>query len=118
MNPRHRDRVAFLRVCSGVLTKDMQVVNARLRAEPVRLSRPSRFFGRERETVERPIPGDVVGLVNPGRFAIGDTLYAGEPVRLSAASRTSRPSTSARSACTTSGSSSSTTACASSRKKA
>jgi peptide chain release factor 3 len=80
MNPRHRDRVAFLRVCSGVLTKDMLVRNARL-DEPVRLSRPSRFFGRERETVETAYPGDVVGLVNPGRFAIGDTLYAGTKVR-------------------------------------
>ena len=80
MNPRHRDRVAFLRVCSGVLTKDMLVTNARL-DEPVRLSRPSRFFGRDRETVETAYPGEVVGLVNPGRFAIGDTLYAGRRVR-------------------------------------
>jgi peptide chain release factor 3 len=80
MNPKHRDRVAFLRVCSGVLTKDMLVRNAR-HDETVRLSRPSRFFGRDRETVETAYPGDVVGLVNPGRFAIGDTLYAGQRVR-------------------------------------
>ncbi|MCC7032544.1 MAG: peptide chain release factor 3 [Acidobacteria bacterium] len=80
MNPRHRDRVAFVRVCSGVLAKDMLVTNARLDA-PVRLSRPSRFFGRDRETVESAYPGDVVGLVNPGRFAIGDTLYAGARVK-------------------------------------
>ncbi len=80
MNPRHRDRVAFLRVCSGVLVKDMLVTNARL-DEQVRLSRPSRFFGRDRETVETAYPGEVVGLVNPGRFAIGDTLYAGPRVR-------------------------------------
>jgi peptide chain release factor 3 len=80
MNPRHRDRVAFLRVCSGVLTKDMLVTNAR-HGESVRLSRPSRFFGRDRETVETAYPGDVVGLVNPGRFAIGDTLYAGPRVK-------------------------------------
>jgi peptide chain release factor 3 len=77
MNPRHRDRIAFVRVCSGVLSKDMQVTNARLNA-PIRLSRPNRFFGRERETVESAVAGDVVGLVNPGRFAIGDTLYAGK----------------------------------------
>jgi peptide chain release factor 3 len=80
MNPRHRDRVAFVRVCSGVLAKDMQVVNARLNT-PLRLSRPNRFFGRDRETVDYAYPGDVVGLVNPGRFAIGDTLYAGPPTR-------------------------------------
>ncbi len=79
MNPKHRDRVAFVRVCSGVLTKDMQVVNTRLKQQ-VRLSRPSRFFGRERETIDEAYPGDVVGLVNPGRFGIGDTLYAGTPV--------------------------------------
>jgi peptide chain release factor 3 len=79
MNPRHRDRIAFVRVCSGMLSKDMQVVNPRLKT-PVRLARPHRFFGRERETVETAVAGDVVGLVNPGRFAIGDTLFAGAPV--------------------------------------
>src|SRR4029079_15982397 len=76
MNPKHRDRIAFVRVCSGVLSKDMQGTNARLNA-PLRLSRPNRFFGRERETVDSAVAGDVVGLVNPGRFAIGDTLWAG-----------------------------------------
>jgi peptide chain release factor 3 len=80
MNPRHRDRVAFLRVCSGVLVKDMQVTNARV-GQTLRLSRPSRFFGREREIVQTAYPGDVVGLVNPGQFAIGDTLYAGRAVQ-------------------------------------
>ncbi|MCL4813705.1 MAG: peptide chain release factor 3 [Vicinamibacteraceae bacterium] len=79
MNPRHRDRIAFLRVCSGELTKDMVATNARL-GGTVRLSRPHRFFGRERETVDVAYAGDVVGLVNPGKFTIGDTLYAGTPV--------------------------------------
>ena len=76
MNPRHRDRVAFVRVCSGRLAKDMLVVNTRLDTE-LRLSRVYRFFGRDRETVPEAFPGDVVGIVNPGRIAIGDTLYAG-----------------------------------------
>ncbi len=80
MNPRHRDRVAFVRVCSGRLTKDMAAVNERL-GTAVRLSRVYRFFGRERETLPEAYPGDVVGLVNPGRLAIGDTLYAGRRVR-------------------------------------
>jgi peptide chain release factor 3 len=80
MNPRHRDRIAFLRVCSGELAKDMPVVNART-GETVRLSRPHRFFGRDRETVDVAYAGDVVGLVNPGKFAIGDTLHNGVPVR-------------------------------------
>jgi peptide chain release factor 3 len=79
MNPRHRDRIAFVRVCSGVLTKDMTARHARL-GGTLRLASPQRFFGRERETVEQAYPGDVVGLVNPGRFRIGDTLYTGERV--------------------------------------
>jgi peptide chain release factor 3 len=79
MNPRHRDRVAFVRICSGRLAKDMLVTNARLGSE-LRLSRVYRFFGRDRETVPEAFPGDVVGVVNPGRIAIGDTLYAGTPI--------------------------------------
>ena len=79
MNPRHRDRVAFVRVCSGRLAKDMAVVNTRTGAE-LRLSRVYRFFGRDRETVPEAFPGDVVGVVNPGRIAIGDTLCAGRRV--------------------------------------
>ncbi|HVL66026.1 MAG TPA: peptide chain release factor 3 [Vicinamibacterales bacterium] len=80
MNPRHRDRVAFVRVCSGRLTKDMSVINER-QGTTLRLTRVYRFFGRERETVPEAYPGDVVGIVNPGRLAIGDTLYAGRRVR-------------------------------------
>jgi peptide chain release factor 3 len=80
MNRRHRDRVAFVRVCSGAFEKDMALVNAR-DGEIVRAARPYRFFGGERETVERAYPGDVIGLPNPGKFAIGDTLYFGTPVQ-------------------------------------
>jgi peptide chain release factor 3 len=58
----------------------MLVVNGRLGA-PVRISRPYRFFGRDRETATEAYAGDIVGLVNPGRFAIGDSIYAGTPVR-------------------------------------
>jgi peptide chain release factor 3 len=78
MNPRHRDRVAFFRICSGRLTKDMTVQHERL-GTPLRLSRVYRFFGRDRETVPEAYAGDVIGLVNPGQLAIGDTLYAGTP---------------------------------------
>jgi peptide chain release factor 3 len=80
MNRKHRDRVAFVRICSGVFDKDMTLVNPR-EGEVVRAARPYRFFGGERETVERAYPGDVIGLPNPGKFAIGDTLYAGAPVK-------------------------------------
>ena len=80
MNPRHRDRVAFVRVCSGRLAKDMSAVNERL-GTTIRLSRVYRFFGRDRETVPEAYPGDVIGLVNPGRLAIGDTLYWGRKLK-------------------------------------
>jgi len=80
MNPRHRDRVAFFRVCSGRLTKDMLVEHVR-GGTTLRLSRVYRFFGRDRETVPEAYAGDVVGLVNPGQLAIGDTLCAGARVR-------------------------------------
>ncbi len=80
MNRKHRDRVAFVRICSGVFEKDMAVTNARV-GDTVRATRPYKFFGGGRETVERAYPGDVIGLPNPGKFAIGDTLYAGPPVR-------------------------------------
>jgi peptide chain release factor 3 len=80
MNPRHRDRVAFLRICSGRLVKDMPAEHERL-GTTIRLSRVYRFFGRGRETVPEAYAGDVVGLVNPGQLAIGDTLYSGTRVR-------------------------------------
>src|SRR5690606_2858491 len=79
MDPRHRDRVAFVRVCSGRLEKDMIVTNART-GTPVRVSRPYRMFGRDRQTAAEAYAGDIVGLVNPGRLAIGDSLYAGRTV--------------------------------------
>jgi peptide chain release factor 3 len=80
MDPRHRDRVAFVRVCSGRFTKDMVVFNSRL-GKPLRASRAYRFFGRDRETINVAYAGDIIGLVNPGHFAIGDTLHSGKPLR-------------------------------------
>ena len=73
MDPRHRDRVAYLRVCSGKFERDMTVRHART-GKAVRLSRPLKLFGQERETVEEGFAGDIVGLINPGAFAIGDTV--------------------------------------------
>jgi peptide chain release factor 3 len=80
MDPRHRDRVAFVRVCSGRFTKDMAVMNSRV-GRPIRASRAYRFFGRDRETISVAYAGDILGLVNPGQFAIGDTLHTGTPLR-------------------------------------
>jgi peptide chain release factor 3 len=79
MDPRHRDRVAFVRVCSGRFEKDMSVQHARS-GRTLRLSRPQKLFGQDREVVEDAYPGDVIGLNNPGMFAIGDTLYLGPRV--------------------------------------
>jgi peptide chain release factor 3 len=78
MDKRHRDRLAFMRVCSGVFEKDMVVHHWRLGRE-VRMTRPHRLFARERETIERAYPGDVIGFVNPGLFHIGDAVSSGEP---------------------------------------
>jgi len=79
MDPRHRDRVAFLRVCSGRFERDMTVHNVRS-GKDVRLTRAMKLFANEREVVEEAFAGDVVGLANPGTFAIGDTLCDGTPL--------------------------------------
>ena len=77
MDPKHRDRVAFVRVCTGKFEKDMVVNHARS-GKTVRLSRPQKLFAQDRESIEEAYPGDVIGLNNPGVFAIGDTIYTGQ----------------------------------------
>lgn len=77
MDPKHRDRVAFVRVCTGKFEKDMVVNHARS-GKSVRLSRPQKLFAQDRESIEEAYPGDVIGLNNPGVFAIGDTIYTGQ----------------------------------------
>ena len=76
MDRQHRDSMAFVRVVSGRFKKGMTVNHARLQRR-VRLPRAHRVFAQERETAEDAFPGDVVGLVNPGIFAIGDTICEG-----------------------------------------
>ncbi len=80
LDPNHRDRIAFLRVVSGRFEKDMVATNMRS-GKSVRLSRPQKLFASERETVAEAFPGDIIGLTNPGAFRLGDTIYAGKPVR-------------------------------------
>lgn len=77
MDARHRDRIAFVRVCTGKFEKDMMVNHART-GKNVRLSRPQKLFAQERESIEIAYPGDVIGLNNPGVFSIGDTIYVGQ----------------------------------------
>jgi peptide chain release factor 3 len=79
MDPKHRDRVAFVRVCTGKFEKDMSVNHART-GKTVRLSRPQKLFAQGRESIEEAYPGDVIGLNNPGVFARGDTIYLGSKV--------------------------------------
>ena len=73
MDPNHRDRIAFLRVCSGKFERDMVVTHQRT-GKQVRLSSSHKLFGQERETVDVAWPGDVIGLVGHDSFGIGDTL--------------------------------------------
>jgi peptide chain release factor 3 len=73
MDPRHRDRIAFLRVCSGKFERNMTVNHPRSEKQ-VRLSSSHKLFGNERETVDEALPGDIIGLVGHSDFGIGDTL--------------------------------------------
>ncbi|HOV25935.1 MAG TPA: peptide chain release factor 3 [Pseudobacteroides sp.] len=78
MNPTHRDRIAFLRICSGKFTKGMSVCHVRTKKE-IRLAQPTQFMAQERTIVEEAYPGDIIGLFDPGIFNIGDTLSEGNP---------------------------------------
>ncbi|ACB75981.1 peptide chain release factor 3 [Opitutus terrae] len=73
MDPKHRDRIAFVRICSGKFERDM-VVNHPRSGKSMRLSSSHKLFGQERETVDEAWPGDVIGLVGHSEFHIGDTL--------------------------------------------
>jgi peptide chain release factor 3 len=73
MDPKHRDRLAFVRVCSGRFERDMSIVHTRT-GKKLRLSSSHKLFGRDRETIDEAWPGDVVGLVGHADFRIGDTL--------------------------------------------
>lgn len=77
MDPRHRDCLAFVRVCSGKFTKDMTVKHART-GRNLRLSQPRRIFGSEREAIGEAFPGDVIGIVDSGLLSIGDTIFTGK----------------------------------------
>ncbi len=80
MNPKHRDRVAFIRIVSGEFKRDMTVSHPRT-GKPVRLSNSQRLFAQERETVDSAWAGDVVGIVGNQDFQIGDTLSEDPAVR-------------------------------------
>jgi peptide chain release factor 3 len=80
MDRAHRDRVAFLRVCSGRYERGMKVRHVRLERD-IRLNNPVQFMGQERTLVEDGFAGDIIGVFDPGIFLIGDTLTSGANVK-------------------------------------
>ena len=76
MNPAHRDRLAFMRICSGVFTKGMTVWHSGS-GKVIQLKQPQQFMADEREAVENAYPGDIIGLFDPGIYQLGDTLSGG-----------------------------------------
>ena len=79
-DPRHRDRIAFLRIASGRFRRGMPVINART-GRQLALKFANELFGRERITIDDAVAGDILGIVNASGVVVGDTLYESEPVR-------------------------------------
>ena len=77
MDPKHRDRIAFLRVCSGVYTRGMNLHSVRVGSN-VRISNALTFMASDRDVVEQAYPGDIIGLHNHGTISIGDSFTEGE----------------------------------------
>lgn len=77
MNPNHRDRIAFVRICSGEFDRGMDVHLERT-GKKIRLSNSTQFMADNRETVENAVAGDIIGLYDTGNFQIGDTIYTGK----------------------------------------
>jgi peptide chain release factor 3 len=78
LDPKHRDRLAYVRVVSGMYQKGMKVGHSRSKSgKKYTLAQAQALFGSDRTSVDVAYPGDVIGINNPGNFAIGDTLYSG-----------------------------------------
>lgn len=73
MNPAHRDRIAFMRICSGKFKKGMEVFHVQGKNK-IKLAQPQQFLAQDREIVEEAYAGDIIGVFDPGIFRIGDTL--------------------------------------------
>ncbi|MCY6483218.1 peptide chain release factor 3 [Clostridium aestuarii] len=73
MNKAHRDRIAFMRICSGKFSKGMDVYHVQ-QGKKVKLTQPQQFLAQDREIVEEAYAGDIIGVFDPGIFSIGDTL--------------------------------------------
>lgn len=79
MNPTHRDRIAFIRICSGKFAKGMEVNHVQAKKQ-IKLSQPQQFLAQDREIVEEAYAGDIIGVFDPGIFKIGDTLCEKAPL--------------------------------------
>ncbi len=77
MDPRHRDRIAFVRICSGIFQRNTNYLHVR-KGSKMKFSNPTTFMASKKEVVEEAFPGDIVGLYDAGNFKIGDTLTEGE----------------------------------------
>ncbi len=73
MNKAHRDRIAFMRICSGAFEKGMEVYHAQGGGK-IKLAQPQQFLAQDREIIEEAYAGDIIGVFDPGIFSIGDTL--------------------------------------------
>ena len=80
IDPKHRDRIAFLRVCSGTFKRNEFFYHTRLKKK-IKFSNPATFMASAKSVVERAYPGDVIGLYDTGNFKIGDTLTEGEQLQ-------------------------------------
>jgi peptide chain release factor 3 len=80
MNPAHRDRIAFVRICSGKFTRGMRVVHHRIGKE-MALANATIFMAQDRENVQEAFPGDIIGIHNHGTIKIGDTFTEKEPLK-------------------------------------
>lgn len=79
MNKAHRDRIAFMRICSGKFEAGMEVTHVQ-GGRKIRLSQPQQMMAQDRKIVEEAYAGDIIGVFDPGIFSIGDTLCTGEKV--------------------------------------
>lgn len=79
LDPNHRDRIAFLRICSGIFERNKFYIHTRLNKK-VRFSNPTSFMAQKKQVIDHAYPGDVVGLYDSGTFKIGDSVTEGEPL--------------------------------------
>ncbi|MGA1024978.1 MAG: peptide chain release factor 3 [Rhodobacteraceae bacterium] len=82
MDPKHRDRVAFVRMASGHFTRGMKLTHVRSK-KPMAITNPVMFLAADRELAEEAWAGDIIGIPNHGQLRIGDTLTEGEALRVS-----------------------------------